>query len=33
MSETPSPPKRRKVDGLLTQRVAQILGGETEDLK
>ena len=30
MSETPSPPKRRKVDGLLSRRVAEIVGGETE---
>ena len=30
MSEATSPPKRRKADGLLTQRGAKIVGGETE---
>ena len=30
MSETPSPPERG-ADGLLTQSVAQTLGGETEE--
>ena len=33
MSEAPRPPKRRKADGLLTGRVAKIVGGETEDLE
>ena len=31
MSQTPSPPKGRKADTLLTRRVAQFVGGETEE--
>ena len=31
MSEPPSPPKRRKADGLLTRRVAQVVGGDSEE--
>ena len=30
-SDTPSPPKRRRADGSLKRRVAQIVGGDTEE--